>query len=73
MLSPSVIINRKKSEKNLSQSEINYIVNGYTSGNISNNEMEDWLITIFDKGMNASASSSFILPVVNASAIVCSR
>ena len=52
MLSPSVIINRKKSEKSLSQSEINYIVNGYTSGEITNNEMTDWLHAIFKKGMN---------------------
>ena len=52
MLSPSVIINRKKSEKSLSQSEINYIVNGYTSGDITNNEMTDWLHAIFKKGMN---------------------
>ena len=52
MFSPSIIINRKKSEKSLSQSEINYIVNGYTSGEITNNEMTDWLHAIFKKGMN---------------------
>jgi len=52
MLSPSIITSMKKNGESLSQSEISYIVNGYTSGNISSNEMTDWLKTVFDNGMN---------------------
>ena len=52
MLSPSIITNIKKNGGSLSQVEINYIVNEYTAGNISNFEMENWLKAVFEEGMD---------------------
>ena len=52
MLSPHILIAKKQSGKSLTQSEIEFIVNGYTSDKIPDDEMAAWLKAVFDHGMN---------------------
>ena len=52
MLSPHTLTVKKKSGKSFTQSDIEFIVNGYTSGKISDDEMASWLKVVFDHGMN---------------------
>jgi len=52
MLSPHTLNAKKKSGKSFTQSDIEFIVNGYTSGIISDDEMASWLKVVVDHGMN---------------------
>jgi len=52
MLSPHTLTTKKISGKSFTQSDIEFIVNGYTSGKISDDEMTSWLKVVFDHGMN---------------------
>ena len=52
MLSTNIITTKKQSGKTFTQAEIEFIVNGYTSGKISDDEMTCWLKAICDHGMN---------------------
>ena len=52
MLSPDTLTAKKKSEKSFTYADIEFIVNGYTSGIISDNEMASWLKAVFHHGMN---------------------
>ena len=52
MLSPHTLTAKKKSGKSFTQSDIEFIVNGYTSGKISDDEMTSWLKVVIDHGMN---------------------
>ena len=52
MISRSIITNVEENGGSVSQVEINYIVNEYTAGNISNFEMENWLKAVFEEGMD---------------------
>ena len=52
MLSPYTLTAKKKSGKSFTHSDIEFIVNGYTSGEISDDDMASWLKVVFDHGMN---------------------
>ena len=50
---PSLMITEKKlNGKSLSQSDIEFIVNGYISGMINDSEMTNFLKAVFQQGMN---------------------
>ena len=51
MFSPYSVTEKKQSGNSLSQSEIEFMVNGYTAGTISDDEMSPWLKAVFDHGM----------------------
>ncbi len=52
MLSPDTLTAKKNSGKSFTYSDIGFVVNGYTSGKISDDEMTSWLKAVFDHGMN---------------------
>ena len=52
MFSSHTLTAKKQSSKSFTQPEIEFIVNGYTSGKISDDDMTLWLKAVFDHGMN---------------------
>jgi len=52
MYSPNILIAKKQNGEGFTYPEIQFIVNGYTSGKISDDEMSTWLKAVYDNGMN---------------------
>ena len=52
MFSSHTLTAKKQSSKSFTQQEIEFIVNGYTSGKISDDDMTSWLKAVFEHGMN---------------------
>ncbi len=59
------LINRKKNGRFLSGEEINYIVRGYTEGQIPDYQMSAFLMAVCFKGMNREEISSLTAAFVN--------
>ena len=53
------IIKKKKSQQALLSEEINFMVDGYTSENIMDDIMSDWIKAIYDNGMNKDEILSY--------------
>ena len=52
------IIIKKRDSGELSEDEIRYIVNGYTSGDIPDYQMSAFLMAVYFRGMNDEVSRS---------------
>ena len=52
MLSPHTLTAKKQRGNFFTHSDIEFIVNGYTSGKISDDDMTSWLKVVFDHGMD---------------------
>ena len=65
MVSLESIIQQKQSGEILSNTNIQYIVNGYTSGLISDDEMTAWLNAVFQKGMSHEETLDYTRAMVN--------
>ena len=52
MYSPYILTTKKQKGQSLTHPEIEFLVNGYTSGQIPDDEMATWLKAVFDHGMN---------------------
>ena len=68
MFSPESVSEKKQSGKSLSQSEIEFIVNGYTAGSIFDDEMTIWLKAVFDHGMNHEETLNYTQSMLNSGA-----
>ena len=68
MFSPESVAEKKQSGQSLSQSEIEFIVNGYTAGTIFDNEMTIWLKAVFDQGMNHEETMNYTQSMLNSGA-----
>ena len=65
MNSPRMITEIKKSGGKLSRSEIEFIISGYTTGDISDDEMASWLKAVFDHGMNQEETMNYTQSMLN--------
>ena len=65
MVSLETIIHQKQSGGILSNTNIQYIVNGYTSGVISDDEMTAWLNAVFQNGMSHEETLDYTRAMVN--------
>ncbi len=65
MISPYSVTEEKQNGNSLSQSEIEFIVNGYTAGTISDDEMTMWLKAVFDHGMNQEETLKYTQSMLN--------
>jgi pyrimidine-nucleoside phosphorylase len=65
LVSLETIVHQKQSGGILSNTNIQYIVNGYTSGVISDDEMTTWLIAVFQKGMSHEETLDYTRAMVN--------
>ncbi len=65
MVSLESIIQQKQSGGILSNTNIQYIVNGYTSGLISDDEMTAWLNAVFQNGMSHEETLDYTRAMVN--------
>ena len=65
MVSLETIIHQKQSGEILSNTNIQYIVNGYTSGVISDDEMTTWLNAVFQNGMSHEETLDYTRAMVN--------
>ena len=65
MVSLESIIQQKQSGGILSNTNIQYIVNGYTSGLISDDEMTAWLNAVFQNGMSHEETLNYTRAMVN--------
>lgn len=65
MVSLETIIHQKQSGEILSNTNIQYIVNGYTSGVISDDEMSTWLNAVFQNGMSHEETLDYTRAMVN--------
>ena len=65
MVSLESIIQQKQSGGILSNTNIQYIVNGYTSGLISDDEMTAWLNAVFQNGMSHEETLNYTKTMVN--------
>ena len=68
MFSPESVAEKKQRGQSLSQSEIEFIVNGYTAGSILDNEMTIWLKAVFDHGMNHEETLNYTQSMLNSGA-----
>lgn len=59
------LIHKKKQGGSLTQDEINYIVEGYTSGEIPDYQMSAFLMAVYFKGMNKEETANLTLAFVN--------
>ncbi|KJS18505.1 MAG: thymidine phosphorylase [Peptococcaceae bacterium BRH_c4b] len=59
------LINKKKQGGELTQAEINFIVEGYTSGEIPDYQMSAFLMAIYFKGMNKKETANLTLTIIN--------
>ena len=55
----NLIIQKKQFGKILTSKEIEYVVNQYTSGKISDDIMTNWLKAIYHEGMNNEETLSY--------------
>ncbi len=65
MVSLETIVHQKQSGGILSNTNIQYIVNGYTSGVISDDEMTAWLNAVFQNGMSHEETLDYTRAMVN--------
>ena len=65
MVSLETIVHQKQSGGILSNTNIQYIVNGYTSGVISDDEMTAWLNAVFQNGMSHKETLDYTRAMVN--------
>ena len=65
MVSLESIIQQKQVGGILSNSDIQQIVNGYTSGVISDDEMTTWLNAVFQNGMSYDETLDYTRAMVN--------
>ena len=70
MFSLDTVTEKKQSGNNLSQPEIEFIINGYTAGTISDDEMTIWLKTVFDHGMNHEETLNYTQSMLNSGIIL---
>ena len=70
MFSLDTVTEKKQNGDNLSQSEIEFIINGYTAGTISDDEMTIWLKTVFDHGMNHEETLNYTQSMLNSGIIL---
>lgn len=59
------LIHKKKQGEELTQAEINFIVEGYTSGEIPDYQMSALLMAIYFKGMNKEETANLTLAFIN--------
>lgn len=59
------LIHKKKQGESLTQDEINFIVEGYTSGAIPDYQMSAFLMAVYFKGMNKEETANLTLAFVN--------
>lgn len=59
------LINKKKQGSALSKEEIDFIVNGYTMGEIPDYQMSAFLMAVYFKGMNKEETADLTLAYVN--------
>ena len=59
------LINKKKRGEALSAAEIDYIVQGYTKGEIPDYQMSAFLMAVYFKGMNREETANLTLSMVN--------
>ncbi len=59
------LINKKKQGRELTQAEIDFIVKGYTSGEIPDYQMSALLMAIYFKGMNKEETANLTLAFIN--------
>lgn len=64
------LINRKKHGEALSNEELNFIVNGYTRGEIPDYQMSAFLMAVYFKGMNKQETADFTLAFANSGDMV---
>ena len=65
MVSLETIIHQKQSGEILSNTNIQYIVNGYTLGVLSDDEMTAWLNAVFQNGMSHEETLEYTRAMVN--------
>jgi len=65
LVSLETIVHQKQSGGILSNTNIQYIVNGYTSGVISDDEMTAWLNAVFQNGMSHEETLDYTRAMVN--------
>ena len=70
MLSFDSVAKKKLNGNKLSQSEIEFIIIGYTAGTISDDEMTIWLKAVFDHGMNHEETLNYTQSMLNSGALV---
>lgn len=59
------LINKKKNGGVLTKEEINFVVKGYTNGDIPDYQMSAFLMTVYFKGMNKTEIADLTLAYVN--------
>lgn len=59
------LINKKKHGEALSATEIDYIIQGYTKGDIPDYQMSAFLMAVYFKGMNKEETANLTLSIVN--------
>lgn len=64
------LINKKKHGEGLSNEELNFIVNGYTRGEIPDYQMSAFLMAVYFKGMNKQETADFTLAFANSGDMV---
>ena len=65
MVSLETIVHQKQSGGILSNTDIQYIVNGYTAGVISDDKMTAWLSAVFQNGMSHEETLDYTRAMVN--------
>jgi len=63
------LINRKKNGEALTKEEIDFIVNGYTKGEIPDYQMSAFLMAVYFKGMNSEETANLTMAFVNSGEI----
>ena len=59
------LINKKKYGERLSQEEIDFIVHGYTKGEIPDYQMSAFLMAVYFKGMDEEETANLTLSIIN--------
>ena len=65
MVFHSSITERKMNGQSLSQSDIEFVVNGYISGMINDSEMTSFLKAVFQQGMNHQETLDYTQTMLN--------
>ena len=58
------LIVKKRDGGELTREEIDYIIEGYTDGDIPDYQMSAWLMAVFYKGMNARETADMTMAMV---------
>ncbi|MCL1990716.1 MAG: thymidine phosphorylase [Defluviitaleaceae bacterium] len=59
------LIQKKKDGKALTQEEIDFMIDGYTKGDISNEQMSAFCMAVYFKGMNPDETSGLTMAMAN--------